>query len=36
VYGTGTYQEQQSPFAPGCLEATTEAALRSLEELRTL
>ena len=33
VYGTGTYQEQQSPFAPGCLEETLEAATRSLEAL---
>ena len=24
TYGTGPYQEQQSPFAPGCLEQTME------------
>jgi len=35
TYGTGLYQEQQSPFAPGCLEQTIEAAATALEELRT-
>ena len=34
TYGTGLYQEQQSPFAPGCLEQTIEAAATTLEELR--
>ena len=34
TYGTGLYQEQQSPFAPGCLEQTIEAAATALEELR--
>jgi Neutral/alkaline non-lysosomal ceramidase, N-terminal len=34
TYGTGLYQEQQSPFAPGCLEQTMEAAAGALEELR--
>ena len=34
TYGTGLYQEQQSPFAPGCLEQTIEAAASALEELR--
>ena len=34
TYGTGLYQEQQSPFAPGCLEQTIEVAARVLEELR--
>ena len=34
TYGTGLYQEQQSPFAPGCLEQTIEAAANALEELR--
>ncbi len=33
TYGTGLYQEQQSPFAPGCLEQTIEAAFDALEEL---
>ena len=33
TYGTGLYQEQQSPFAPGCLEQTIEAAAAALEEL---
>ena len=35
TYGTGLYQEQQSPFAPGCLEQTMEVAAGALEELRT-
>ena len=34
TYGTGLYQEQQSPFAPGCLEETIEVAARALDELR--
>jgi hypothetical protein len=34
TYGTGLYQEQQSPFAPGGLEQTIEAAAAALEELR--
>ena len=34
TYGTGLYQEQQSPFAPGCLEQTIDAAATALEELR--
>jgi hypothetical protein len=34
TYGSGRYQEQQSPFAPGCLEQTIEAAAAALEELR--
>ena len=34
TYGTGLYQEQQSPFAPGCLEQSIEAAASALEELR--
>ena len=35
TYGTGLYQEQQSPFAPGCLEQAIEAAAAALEELRS-
>lgn len=34
TYGSGLYQEQQSPFAPGCLEQTIEFAAAELEELR--
>jgi hypothetical protein len=34
TYGTGLYQEQQSPFAPGCLEQTIEAAASALDDLR--
>ena len=26
TYGRGLYQEQQSPYAPGCLEQVTEEA----------
>lgn len=33
IYGSGLYQEQQSPFAPGCLEQTIEAAILALEAL---
>ncbi len=35
TYGTGLYQEQQSPFAPGCLEQTIEVAAAALEEVRS-
>jgi Neutral/alkaline non-lysosomal ceramidase, N-terminal len=34
TYGTGLYQQQQSPFAPGCLEQTIETAARALDALR--
>jgi hypothetical protein len=34
TYGTGRYQEQQSPFAAGCLEQTIEVAAGVLDELR--
>ena len=34
TYGTGLYQEQQSPFAPGCLEQSIEFAADALAELR--
>ena len=34
TYGTGLYQEQQSPFAPGCLEQAIEVAAGALEEVR--
>ncbi|HEX4931492.1 MAG TPA: neutral/alkaline non-lysosomal ceramidase N-terminal domain-containing protein [Gaiellaceae bacterium] len=34
TYGTGLYQEQQSPFAPGCLEQTIEVAAGALGDLR--
>jgi hypothetical protein len=33
LYGSGRYQEQQSPFLPGCLEQTIEAAIHTLEQL---
>ena len=33
TYGSGLYQEQQSPFAPGCLEQTIEVAARELDEV---
>jgi hypothetical protein len=33
TYGTGVYQEVQSPFAPGCLEKTIAAAGDVVEEL---
>jgi hypothetical protein len=33
-YDSGRYQEQQSPYAPGCLEQTIEAAAAALDELR--
>ncbi|MFN8567414.1 MAG: hypothetical protein U0Z44_07820 [Kouleothrix sp.] len=32
-YGSGLYQERQSPFAPGCLEQTIAAAERALEQI---
>jgi hypothetical protein len=34
TYGSGRYQEQQSPYAPGCLEQAIEAAAGALEPLR--
>jgi hypothetical protein len=34
TYGSGRYQEQQSPYAPGCLERATEAAADTLATLR--
>ena len=34
TYGSGRYQEQQSPYAPGCLEQAIEAAADALEPLR--
>jgi hypothetical protein len=34
TYGSGRYQEQQSPYAPGCLEQAIEAAAAALEPLR--
>ena len=34
TYGSGRYQEQQSPYAPGCLEQSIEAAAAALEPLR--
>ncbi len=34
AYGTGRYQEQQSPFLPGCLELVTEAAAEALAKLK--
>lgn len=33
LYGRGIYQERQSPFAAGCLEATIAAAEQGLEQL---
>lgn len=33
AYGSGLYQEQQSPFLPGCLEQTIAAAISGLEHL---
>ena len=33
TYGSGRYQEQQSPFAPGCLEDAIEAASGALSVL---
>ncbi len=35
TYGTGRYQEQQSPFTAGCLEQAIEAAADALEAVRT-
>lgn len=34
TYGSGRYQEQQSPYAPGCLEQLTEAVAGELEALQ--
>ena len=34
TYGQGRYQEVQSPYAPGCLEATIAAAREGLDGLR--
>ena len=34
-YGSGLYQEQQSPYAPGCLEETIDAAGAALAGLRS-
>ncbi|HMQ31463.1 MAG TPA: hypothetical protein PKD53_12100 [Chloroflexaceae bacterium] len=34
TYGSGRYQEQQSPFLPGCLEQATDAAAEALGRLR--
>ena len=34
TYGSGRYQEQQSPYAPGCLEQAIEAAAEVLAGLR--
>jgi hypothetical protein len=34
TFGTGRYQEQQSPYAPGCLERSIEAAAAALDDLR--
>jgi hypothetical protein len=33
-YGSGLYQEQQSPYAPGCLEDAIEAAGNALARLQ--
>lgn len=33
TYGQGRYQEQQSPFAPGCLEKAMDAAENGVREL---
>jgi hypothetical protein len=33
TYGSGRYQEQQSPYAPGCLEDAIEAAAAALARL---
>jgi hypothetical protein len=33
TYGSGLYQEQQSPYAPGCLEDAIEAAAEALSGL---
>ena len=34
TYGSGLYQEQQSPYAPGCLEETIEAAADALARVQ--
>jgi hypothetical protein len=33
IYGKGIYQEQQSPYLPGCLEQTIEAAVRGVAKV---
>jgi hypothetical protein len=33
-YGSGLYQEQQSPYAPGCLEVTIDAAAAALARVQ--
>ena len=33
VFGQGLYQEQQSPYQPGCMELTLEAASRGIADL---
>ena len=33
TYGSGRYQEQQSPYAPGCLEQSIEEAGDVLADL---
>jgi hypothetical protein len=33
AYGSGLYQEQQSPFQPGCLEQTIQAAALAMETI---
>jgi hypothetical protein len=35
TYGSGRYQEQQSPYAPGCLEQATDAAGEALARVTT-
>ena len=34
TYGSGRYQEQQSPYAPGCLEEAIDASAAALTDLR--
>ena len=34
TYGSGLYQEQQSPYAPGCLEETIDAAAAALTRVQ--
>jgi hypothetical protein len=34
TYGSGLYQEQQSPYAPGCLEEAIEAAAGALSRVQ--
>ena len=33
IYGTGIYQEWQSPYAPGCMETVIEAAAQGIAQL---